>query len=97
MTLDELELKGREGGIEELLTNPSDTLAHLPLVRLDEDEVRRVMNGREVQPSGEGVDLNQGDQLPVRLCDKSGELVAVGDYDSRLEVIKPRVVLAAVN
>ncbi|HKS41676.1 MAG TPA: tRNA pseudouridine(55) synthase TruB [Blastocatellia bacterium] len=97
LTLDELEFKGREGGIEGLLTSPSDTLAHLPLARLDEDGVRRVMNGREVQPPVEGVDLNQSDQLPVRLCDKSGELVAVGDYDSRLEVIKPRVVLAAVN
>ncbi len=93
LTLDELDA----GGIEGLLTSPSDTLAHLPLARLDEDGVRRVLNGREVQQQVEGVDLNQGDQLPVRLCDKSGDLVAVGDYDSRLEVIKPRVVLAAVN
>ena len=80
-----------------MLTSPADMLAHLPLVRLDEDAVKRVMNGREVQPPGEGIDLSQSDELPVRLCDKSGELVAVGDYDSRLEIIKPRVVLAAVN
>lgn len=92
LTLDELD----RSNVEEILTNPSDTLAHLPRARLDEDAVRRVLNGREVQPP-EGVDLNESGQLPVRLCDKSGELVGVGDYDSRLGVIKPRVVLAAAN
>lgn len=97
LTLDEVERVGREGSLDGLLTSPADTLAHLPLVRLDEDGVRRVLNGREVQPPVEEVDLIQSNQLPVRLCDKTGALVAVGDYDLRLEIIKPRVVLAAVN
>lgn len=93
LSLDELERKGREGGIEESLTSPADALAHLPLVRLDEEAVRRVMNGREV----EKIDLNQGKLSPVRLCDETGALVAVGDYDPELGIIKPQVVLAAVN
>jgi tRNA pseudouridine55 synthase len=97
LTLDEVERVGREGGIDAILTNPSDTLAHLPLVRLDEDGVRRVLNGREVQLPEEEIDLSQSNQLPVRLCDKTGGLIAVGDYDLRLQIIKPRVVLATVN
>lgn len=97
LTLDELERTGREGGIDNLLTSPADALAHLPLVRLDEEGVRRVANGREVQPAGEGLDLNQGHPFPVRLCDKTGTLVAVGSYDTELGVIRPNVVLAAVN
>ncbi|MGA9768734.1 MAG: tRNA pseudouridine(55) synthase TruB [Blastocatellia bacterium] len=94
LTLDELELKGREGGIEGLLTSTSDTLAHLPVVRLDDEAVKRVINGRAVQPASDELELSQSNQLPIRLCDRSGELVGVGDYDTRLELIKPRVVIA---
>jgi tRNA pseudouridine55 synthase len=96
-TLDEVERMGRGGGIEGLLTSPADTIAHLPLVRLDEDAVRRVLNGREVQPPGEVVDLSRGNQSVVRLCDEAGALIAVGDYDSRRQIIRPRVVLAATD
>ena len=95
LTLDELERKGREGEIEAALMSPADTLAHLPLARLNQSEALRVVNGREIHARGEGIDLSKTGPTPVRLVDEKGALVAVGDYDSVSERVKPRVVIVA--
>jgi tRNA pseudouridine55 synthase len=95
LTLDELERKGRDGQMGAVLTSPADTLRHLPLARLDQSGVRRVVNGREVEAGAAGLDLGEASQTNVRLVDEWGALVAVGDYDALRGVIKPRVVLAA--
>jgi tRNA pseudouridine55 synthase len=95
LTLDEIEQKGREGEIEAALMSPADTLAHLPLARLNQSEALRVVNGREIQIRGEGIDLSKTGPMPVRLVDEKGALVAVGDYDSVSDWVKPRVVIIA--
>lgn len=94
LTLDEVERIGQEDGLEGELASPADTLAHLPLVRLDENSLRLITNGREIRLS---LDEERASPLdgPVRLCDEAGRLIAVGAYDSKLETVKPKVVLAA--
>jgi len=93
LTLDNIEQCGRDSELEQLLLSPSDTLAHLPVVRLDENAIKRVMNGREItKPSV--VDWSQLADEPVRLCDESGALVAIGELDAERLTIHPRVVLA---
>jgi tRNA pseudouridine55 synthase len=93
LTLDNIEQCERDSELEQLLLSPSDTLAHLPLVQLDENAIKRVMNGREItKPSV--VDWSQIADGPVRLCDESGALVAIGELDAERLTIHPRVVLA---
>lgn len=92
LTLDQLEGKGRHE-LNKSLIHPPDMLSHLPILRLDQDRVRRVTNGRAVSLSEDEAAIAQATTLPLRLCDLAGELVAVGNYDSALEIVKPRVVL----
>jgi len=94
LTLDDLDREARQGGLGNLLVGPSEMLAHLPFIRLDENRTSRLANGREIQLSLEEFG-SIGSDSPVRLLDESGNLVAVGDIDTRLGIVKPRVVLAA--
>lgn len=96
LTLDEVERRGRAGELEPVLLNPSAMLAHLPLVQLDENDLKRVMNGHEMTPPGVA-DWRQLVAAPVRLCDASGALVAVGEVDLGRKIIRPRVVLAGAD
>jgi tRNA pseudouridine55 synthase len=93
LTLEEVEARGREAALEPCVVNPSDMLAHLPLVRLDEEGKRRVLHGRELGVSAQEAAMIQGGGRAVRLCDEKGELLGVGGYDVARQVVKPRVVL----
>jgi len=70
--------------------SPDATLAHLPALDLNANDVRRVMNGLDLQleettwPTGQA----------VRLRDSSGDLIAVGIYNHAVKLIHPQVVLA---
>ncbi|MEK6287507.1 MAG: tRNA pseudouridine(55) synthase TruB [Acidobacteriota bacterium] len=91
-TLDDLERMTRED-LSNALISPSDMLSHLPLLRLDDEQANQVTNGRALSlPEDEAVVALRGG-LSVRLCDRAGALLAVGDYDSRFNLVKPRVVL----
>jgi len=94
LTLDEAESMG----IDELTTaliSPSDMLSHLPLVVLDDDDNRRVINGRAVTlPEPQSLESRPATQH-MRLCDRKGDLVAVGYVDRAEGLISPRVVLTA--
>jgi tRNA pseudouridine55 synthase len=95
VTLDEVERGGGEGHLK-VLVSPSDVLAHLPKVVLDEERKRLVMNGRAISLLSEEAAGLKGAPPDVRLCDESGKLVAVGEYD-RDQGIRPRVVLEPAN
>jgi len=94
LTLDEAESKG----IDELnnaLISPSDLLSHLPLVVLNDEDNRRVINGRAVTlPEPQSLEFRPATQH-MRLCDRKGDLVAVGYVDRAAGLISPRVVLTA--
>lgn len=91
VTLEALEAMDRDEVIERELLSPSAMLSHLPALMLDGDGVSRVMTGRAVESSQSCV---EGRDRFVRLCNETGALVGVGEYDAAASrVVKPRVVL----
>jgi len=91
-TLNEIEAMSREDA-HAALVSPADMLSHLRVVSLDEERITRVSNGRVFQLSQAEAALIEQGELPLRLCDKDGKLVAVGYYDPVMHVVSPRVVL----
>lgn len=93
VTVDELKMKAEEDAALNLLVSPYTALSHLPFVHLTDEEARRVRNGIALRLSG-GAQTSFRDGEPVRMKDEGGNLLAVGAYDSRLETLRPLVVLA---
>jgi tRNA pseudouridine55 synthase len=93
-----LTLEQVEGmGIDELnnaLTSPSQMLSHLPVLVLNEEDVKRVINGRAVALSEQHSTGSEQRAHIIRLCDSEGVLVAVGYSDPVKLLINPSVVLA---
>ena len=89
-TLEQLSERVESGSISKALISPDATLAHLPVLDLNADDVRRTISGLNLQfeqttrPAGQA----------VRLRDSSGDLIAVGIYDDALKLVHPKVVLA---
>ncbi len=94
LKLDEVEAMAREDLCAGLMS-PFGMLSHLPALRLDDERVSLVTNGRAFSLPAEEAALMEERSLPLRLCDRADKLLAVGDYDSRLKLVRPRVVLAA--
>jgi tRNA pseudouridine55 synthase len=90
VTLEELENLAIENRIGEIKISPNDALGHFPFVVLDELGIARTLNGMKTKVSS-----NFNDAEFVRLCDESGNLVAVGVFDEREQVIQPRIVFGA--
>jgi len=93
-TLFEIEAMSREDACA-LLIRPADMLSHLRTVLLDEDRIKRVSTGRTFELSQAEAQVLGEEELPLKLCDSEGRLVAVGDYDARMQVVSPRIVLEA--
>jgi tRNA pseudouridine55 synthase len=92
VTLDEVETMTADD-LRRSLISPSEMLQHFPLLRLDEGRSRLVCNGRAFPVAVEEVGIGRDEGPPIRLCDRQGALVAVGDYDPVTEQIRPRVVM----
>ncbi|HEY9230791.1 MAG TPA: hypothetical protein VIS78_01555, partial [Blastocatellia bacterium] len=60
---------------------------------IDEADLRLVLNGRELALGNDADSVGAIVPSVMRICDKAGELVAVGEVDSERRWIKPRVVL----
>ena len=89
-TLEQLSELTESGLLAQAFISPDATIGHLPALDLSADDVRRVMNGLNLQleqtvwPSGQA----------LRLRNASGDLTAVGIYDEALKLVHPQVVLA---
>ena len=91
LTLEELVDQIASNAIDGVLMSPDAAVAHLPSIELDEEQVRRTINGIDFPISNdEAREWNDGE--PVRLS-KCGELIAVGKFDCHRNVIHPAVVL----
>jgi tRNA pseudouridine55 synthase len=90
VTLEELENLAVENRIGQVLISPNDALGHFPFVVLDELGITRTLNGMKTQ-----VTSNFNDAEFVRLCDERENLVAMGVFDEREQVIQPRIVFGA--
>jgi tRNA pseudouridine55 synthase len=94
LSLEVVERLGREGGLEEKVVSPSDLLPHLPAIMLDDPEVYRIATGRAIEIAGHESPAGKGIGA-VRLCNKRGELIAVGCFEQEGDLVRPRVVLVA--
>jgi tRNA pseudouridine55 synthase len=90
--LNDLEAMSRDDVLA-VLINPAEMLSHLRSISLDEERTKLISNGRAFSPSEDEIASAALDRCPLRLCDRKGALVAVGDYDSSLTLVSPRVVL----
>ena len=77
-------------GVAAHLISPSEALAHLPAVSLEEAEVEAVRHGRHIPGRGRGI---AGEM--TRLVDATGHLIAVAECvdDAADTVLRPRTVL----
>ena len=88
ITLDELKERGETA--QAFLISTDEALHELPFVHLTADEARRALHGVALtQRDGAAWPEDQ----PVRMRDRSGQLVAIGFYDAARRVLRPRVVL----
>lgn len=90
LTMDELAMKAEEGAASNLLVSMDAALSGLSFLHLTAEEARRVRNGVALKRDGLKA-YSEGER--VRMRDESGRLLAVGSYDSRLEAVRPLVVL----
>lgn len=93
LTLDEAEGM-RIDELNNALISPSQMLSHLPVLVLNEEDVKRVINGRAVAISEHNSTPGEQNAQTIRLCDSKGVLVAVGYSDPVKLLINPSVVLA---
>jgi tRNA pseudouridine55 synthase len=92
LTLERVERIGPDD-LRKTLISPSDMLSHLPVVRLDGARLKLVTTGRAFSLSEDEAGIAKRAGVSLRLCDGAG-LVAVGEYDPHLNLVKPRVVLS---
>ena len=88
ITLERLAELAEANDVDGVMISMDETVGHLPVVELNDSDVRRVLNGIKVE-----VDSDHENQIHMRLRNSSGELVALGVYDSATKTVHPRVVL----
>ena len=91
VTLERLEEIAAANELDEILISMNDALPHLPEIKLNEAEARKTRNGMKLK--FESAAASVADNLPFRLTDETGNLVAVGFYKAAEKIIQPRVVL----
>lgn len=90
LTLEHLKMHYAEESLGAILYTPDDALAHLPFVDLNAEQIRRVLNGIDLQAS----DAAWNDGERVRLRDEHGKLIAIANYSSAANSLHPSVVIA---
>ena len=89
VTLEELEEIVGENKIDRLLISMNEALAHLPEIKLSDEEAGKTRNGMKLRFEA----AQTGDNQAFRLTDKSENLIAVGFYHEAEKIIQPKVVL----
>lgn len=100
LTLPEVEAKRVAGTLDEHVVSLSESVCHLPRLTLTAEDVLDTLHGRAIRWSAREQEeaLKTALATPgkvVRLCNKEGNLLALGELDEGQEIIKPRVVFQA--
>lgn len=90
LTLEQVKVHYAEESLGEVLYAPDDALRHLPFVNLNAEQIRKVLNGIDLQMSA--TDWSDGER--VRLRDEQGTLIAVAEYKAAAKRLHPSVVIA---
>lgn len=80
-----------EESLGTILYRPDDLLTRLPFLDLNDDEVRRVRNGLDIQV--EGHEWNDGER--IRMRDQNLNLIAVGVLTAAKKSLHPAVVIVS--
>jgi tRNA pseudouridine55 synthase len=92
VSLDRLNELAEGGALGEVLIEMNAALSELQAAHLTADEARRVRHGAAVV-ARRTASSQWSDKEHVRMCDESGQLLAVGVYDAARGVLQPRVTL----
>ncbi len=90
-TLTQLKEAFAEESLGTILYRADDVLARLPFLDLNDDDVRRVNNGLDIQVEGHG--WNDGER--VRMRDSNLNLIAVGVFAAAKKSLHPGVVIVS--
>jgi tRNA pseudouridine55 synthase len=96
LTLEQLENSPR-AELEANLIEGSSMLSHLPRVLLDEERTTLTSHGRKISLSEPEAQSIRADASLLRLCDREGRLIAIGELDPGVDLVQPRVVMAEDN
>ncbi len=90
VTLKQLEEKTASDQVGDVLISMNEALTHLEEIILSDEEITKVRNGGKIH----GFDkIEAGADDPIRLTDRSGNLIAIGYSDLEEKVISPRIVM----
>ena len=92
VTLEALETMPR-AELENDLIDGARIVSHLPRVMLDEEQADLISNGRGISVSEVEAESAGGGEGFLRLCDRGGRLLAIGERDAINDLVRPRVVL----
>jgi tRNA pseudouridine55 synthase len=92
ITLERLAELAEADEVNDVMISMDEIVGHLPAIIVNESDVRRVMNGVDIE-----IESDPRDRQSIRLRNVSGELIAVGVYDASRRIIHPQVVLGSVN
>lgn len=92
-TLEQLEENVRHNSLHEVLVTPDIALEFLPSVSLNSLDVQRTHQGLPLKLENKR-QQTFGESDWVRMRDETGSLVAVGMYDPKADLLRPRVVLS---
>jgi tRNA pseudouridine55 synthase len=80
------------GALNDVLIDMNAALSELPATHLTADEARRVGHGAAIVAPRDA-SSQWSDKAHVRMCDGSGQLLAVGVYEQERGAVQPRVTL----
>jgi tRNA pseudouridine55 synthase len=88
-SLEELKLSVDEESIGTILRSPDAALSRMPFVHLTADEERRARHGQDLRTA----EATWPDGTEMRMLDQQGNLIGVGYFDEKKQVLHPRIVL----
>jgi tRNA pseudouridine55 synthase len=91
ITLEKLAERTGSASLAQALISPGETLSHLPLIELNEEQARRTVHGIDLKIEPRE-DLTWKDGAAVRLSSQS-ELIAVATFNRSEGILHPIVVL----
>jgi tRNA pseudouridine55 synthase len=86
---DAVTLEALEGHVAERILAPSDLVAGLPAMRLDDSDEDRARHGMPLP----GIEVAMANADPVALVDARGGLVGIARFDAESGLLKPRIIL----
>ena len=97
LTLSEVETRQVERTLGRDLISPSASVSNLKQLTISADEIKQVLHGQAIplrpeRQGGEAEDVVLTHREMARLCDISGQLIAIGEVNEGQGTVKPRVV-----